>query len=276
MYTPNLKSVAVAIPERWTKFQNLKVGQCDLDYVHFWSTFVLLIFRSLQSICKINLNPVALAIREIFTGVCKFKSRSPKLGHVFFYIAFCTLQSKLLLVVDEHTKFDISSFSRSRDIRVRILRILASFAMSDSTLSGFWQFRSFSGATEYHLVKSERNLSTCAAELERCNRFSNCRTVGAPIGQMDLRVGGLSCTGSATDESQTLLFCHIFLNQSAGNASGPKNGTKVRTFWPPVKNWGELVGISIRIIRATHRFLAPVYFLPGGDRRSGHTLAGFG
>jgi len=29
---------------------------------------------------------------------------------------------------------------------------------------------------------------------------------------------------------------------------------------------------SIRIIRATHRFYAPVYFLPVGDRRSGDTL----
>jgi len=31
--SPNLKSVAVALPERWTKLQNLKVGQCDLDYI---------------------------------------------------------------------------------------------------------------------------------------------------------------------------------------------------------------------------------------------------
>jgi len=37
MRTPNLKSVAVglAIPEAWTKFQNLKVGQGDPDYDPF-------------------------------------------------------------------------------------------------------------------------------------------------------------------------------------------------------------------------------------------------
>jgi len=44
---------------------------------------------------------------------------------------------------------------------------------------------------------------------------------------------------------------------------GPKNWTKFRTFRPPVKNRGGLVEMSIRIIRAT-----PVYFLPGGSRRS--------
>jgi len=87
-WRPNLKSVAVAISLRSTKFQNLKVGQCDRDYVPFWPTFVLLIFYYLQSICVINLNPVVLAVREIFTGVCKFKSRSPKLGHVPFNVDF--------------------------------------------------------------------------------------------------------------------------------------------------------------------------------------------
>jgi len=61
------------------------------------------------------------------------------------------------------------------------------------------------------LPRCHRNFNAicpCAAELERCNRFSNCRTLGDQIGQMDLRVGGPSCTGSAADESPdyTLLF----------------------------------------------------------------------
>jgi len=51
---------------------------------------------------------------------------------------------------------------------------------------------------------------------------------------------------------------------------------KFRTFWPLVKNRGGLVEMSVRIIRATPQFSAPVYFLPGGgDRRSGHMLDGW-
>jgi len=44
-----------------------------------------------------------------------------------------------------------------------------------------------------------------------------------------------------------------------------------------VKNKGRVVEVemSVRIIRATPRFSAPVYFLPGGDRRSDHTLDGW-
>jgi len=67
MRTPNLKSVAVAISERWTNFQYLKVGQCDLDYIPLWPTFESLIFFSLQSIYVQNLNPIALAVQEILT-----------------------------------------------------------------------------------------------------------------------------------------------------------------------------------------------------------------
>jgi len=47
------------------------------------------------------------------------------------------MTSDLLLVVDAHTKFEVSSFSRSIDIGVRILKIWASSAISGSTLSGF-------------------------------------------------------------------------------------------------------------------------------------------
>jgi len=145
---------SVAISKRWTKFQNLKVGQCDLYYVTFWYTFLLHIFRSLQSIRMISLNSVAL---ERFTAVRKFKSRSPKLGHVPFDLVFC-LPSKLL-VVDAHTKFEISRFSCSKDIWDRMLKIWASFAILDSILGECWLFFVFQGATEYPLVKFERNLS---------------------------------------------------------------------------------------------------------------------
>jgi len=40
-----------------------------------------------------------------------------------------------------------------------------------------------------------------------------------------------------------------------------------------VKNKGGLVEMSIRIIHVT--FIAPVYFLTGGDRRSGYTSDGW-
>jgi len=127
-----------------------------------------------------------------------------------------------------HTIFEVSGFSCSRDIGVRILKIWASSAILDSTLSSFTQFRSFPGATEYHLVKFERNLPR-AAELKRCNCFSNCRTLGAPIGQMDLRVGGHSCTGSAAGIS-AIHYCFRFLIFSARNGHGVENGAKFRTF----------------------------------------------
>jgi len=153
MCKPKLKSVALAIPVRWRKFRNLK-GQCDLDYVRFWPTFVLLIFHSLQPICVRNLNHVSLTVREIFTGVRKCKSRSPKLGRIPFDLVFC-MPSKLLFVVDAYTKFEVFSFNRSRDIGVHILKILALSAILDSIFNGFWQLRSFHGTAEYHLVKFE-------------------------------------------------------------------------------------------------------------------------
>jgi len=72
MHTSNLMSVAVAIPETWTKFQNLNVSQCDFDYDPFNLLFTAY-FYSLQSVYVLNLKPIASAVREIFTGVCKFK-----------------------------------------------------------------------------------------------------------------------------------------------------------------------------------------------------------
>jgi len=55
---------------------------------------------------------------------------------------------KLLFVVDAHTKFEVSSSNSSKDIGIRILKILVSFAIFDSTLGGFLQFRSFPETNE--------------------------------------------------------------------------------------------------------------------------------
>jgi len=83
-----LKSVAIVITVMQKKCQHLKVGHCDPDYVSFSCSFGLLIFHSLRFIYMLNLHHVALGIREIFTGVCKLISRSPKLGHVPFDLVF--------------------------------------------------------------------------------------------------------------------------------------------------------------------------------------------
>jgi len=69
-----------------TKFELSSFGRCrdiekiskfksrsrDLDYVFFRPTFVLYIFY-LQYFYVLNLNPIALVIRAIFTGVREFK-----------------------------------------------------------------------------------------------------------------------------------------------------------------------------------------------------------
>jgi len=71
------------------------------------------------------------------------------------------MSSKLLLEIDAKTKFEVSSFGRFKNTGVRILKVRESFAILDSALTRFLQFRSFSGVTEYHLVRFERNLSHC-------------------------------------------------------------------------------------------------------------------
>jgi len=150
------------------------------------------------------------------------------------------MPSKLLFVIDAHTIFEDSSFSYSKDIGVRILKIWASSAILDLTVSGFWQFCSFSGATEYQAVKFDRNLSTCGW-VRVMYPFFQCRTLGALIGQMDLRVGeALAAWGLRQMRTQTsalytfvwdfFYFFAPFLNQSASNASGVENGAQFHTF----------------------------------------------
>jgi len=70
----------------------------------------------------LDLELIALVVREIFAGFRKYKFRSPKLSHVPFDLVFF-MPSKLLIVVGAHTKFEVSSFCLSEDIEARILKI---------------------------------------------------------------------------------------------------------------------------------------------------------
>jgi len=78
-------------------------------------------------------------------------------------------------------------------------------------------------------------------------------------------LGGPSCTGSAADESPDIgaiytivldffYFFAPFLNQSARNTTGFEKRGNISHILTPVKIRGGLVEMSIRIIRATHRF----------------------
>jgi len=173
MCPPNLKSVAVAIPETLTKFQNLKVDQNWPRLWPLWPTFVSLIFFSLQPFERYS------------QGSENLKSRSRKLGQAPFDLVLACHPN--YPSVDAHTKFKVYSFSRPIDIRIRMLKIWALSAILDSTRSGFSQFCLFHRATSIILL----NLNTirpCVAELEQRNHFSNCCTLWAPIGTMDVRV----------------------------------------------------------------------------------------
>jgi len=90
-----------------------------------------------------------------------------------------------------------------------------------------------------------RNLNAIcprAAELERCNRFSNCRTIRAPIGQMDIGVEGHRYTGCAADESPDIgairncfrcfIFSPIFKSERSGG-EGVENQGKMSQFLTP-------------------------------------------
>jgi len=108
--------------------------------------------------------------------------------------------------------FAVLKISRS----IIILKIWASDTILDSILSEFSQFRLFYEATQYHLVTFERNLSTCG-RVRAMKPFSNCRALGAPVGTIDLRVGGpkCACMRSAADESTdigAIQYCFRFLN----------------------------------------------------------------
>jgi len=151
------------------------------------------------------------------------------------------MPSKLHLVVDAHTKFEISSFSRSKDIGVRILKIWASSAILDSILGEFSRFRLFHGATEYHLMKYEHNPSTCGW-VRAMKPFSNYRTLGAPIGTMNLRVGALAARSLLQMRAQTsslhrlLLDFWIFAKSQRSECEcGRKTGQNFAFLTPCVK-----------------------------------------
>jgi len=145
------------------------------------------------------------------------------------------MPSNLLLVVDAHIKCEVSSFSCSRDIRIRILKRWVSSAV----------------LVVFHYS---------TAETERCNRFSNCRPSGAPTLQMYLKSWGTCGIWEPRHRCCKLLFrlfCPIFKPRVFRMWLRSKNGAKFCTFctfWPLVKNRGGLMEMSIQIIRATHRF----------------------
>jgi len=109
-----------------------------------------------------------------------------------------------------------------------------------------------------------------AADLERCNRFSNCCTLGAPTGQMDRRVGGPKAHGicSRSDESSDigaicycfrfLNFCSAFKSQHSERELGRKSGQNF-AFLTPVKNRGGLVKKICRDYSCHTSFLSGCY-----------------
>jgi len=146
---------------------------------------------------------------------------------------------------------------KSLALAVSMISIWAS-----SALSGFWQFHSFPGATEYHLVKFACSLFMCSW-VRAMQPFFQLLHFRGPIGQMFLRVGGSTCMGSAADESPDIVLYTIvfyfwsfapFLNQSAQKVNVVDNWGKIAHFWPPLKNRAGLVEVSIQIIHATPGF----------------------
>jgi len=72
------------------------------NFVSFWPTFVLLIFHSLQSICVITLNAVALAVHDGSVHLILGNLNCVTFSLSLFLHA---VKTSLLLVVDAHTKF---------------------------------------------------------------------------------------------------------------------------------------------------------------------------
>jgi len=67
-------------------------------------------------------------------------------------------------------------------------------------------------------------------------------------------------------------FLLCFRSERSEYEWGRKRGKINFALFDLLWKMGRAGGDVYRIIRATHMFLAPVYFLPGGERRSGHTL----
>jgi len=86
----------------------------------------------------------------------------------------------------------------------------------------------------------------------------NCRTLGATIGQIDLRVWGPRCTWFAADKSPDIDAIHYCLPHFKPECSecewGQKVGQYFALFDSPVINREGLVERSVRIIHATPWF----------------------
>jgi len=120
---------------------------------------------------------------------------------------FCTAYFPLFTLY-LRDKFELCS---SKDIGVHILKTWASSAILDWIFCGFDNSAAFLELQS--IILSNLNvICQRAAELDRCYRFSNCLTLGAPIGQMDLRVGGPTCKRYAANDSSVIGAIHIVLN----------------------------------------------------------------
>jgi len=149
----------------------------------------------------------------------------------------------VFLVVDAHTKFEVSSFSRSNDIGSRILIICASSAILDSTLNEYSHSAAASTVPQSTTLWNLNAICTRVAELERYDRFSNCRTLGAPIGTMYLIVGALAARRLRQMRPQLLLsdfwIFALFLNHSARNTNGVEKWGKFSHFLTPCEKTGK-------------------------------------
>jgi len=97
--------------------------------------------------------------------------------------------------------------------------------------------------------------------------FSNCCALGAPIGTMDLRVGGPSCTGSVADESidiDAIRFCFKFLNFCCFKSQRWECEWRQKTlqnfaFFDPCKTgegwWGGLYELFVPHLGSKHRYI---------------------
>jgi len=116
------------------------------------------------------------------------------------------------------------------------------------------------------------------AELERCNRFSNCRAFGVQIGTMDLKVGGPSAwvlrqikdIGAIRYCFSFWIFFAVFKLQRLECEWGRKMGQNFAKFLTPFEKKGRAIKYRYTIFCATYRFYALVYFLYDYKRRFGH------
>jgi len=108
--------------------------------------------------------------------------------------------------------------------------------------------------SDYWLDSRERDWLHC---LRRLKSVINLVTCHKPMHMLNDARCLWQIAGQASVLYKSLLdfvFFAPFLNQSAWEASRVENRGKMSHFLTSLKNRGELVEMSVRIIRATHRF----------------------